>query len=146
MSSYPHPPLFFFFLSLILRLSVNTQMQTECLSVLMKSIREDIEKEHHAIQKGDIIVFFKVAEFVTSFQYHKFLTSKVSYTLIPTCFLVDTLHPQTQNCCNARCMFLSVNFLLHMVIMLLMPGALNSLLSKLLIAYFCCKHLVKSCT
>ncbi|XP_017972873.1 PREDICTED: protein timeless homolog isoform X1 [Theobroma cacao] len=45
-------------------------------NVLMKSIREDIEKEHHAIQKGDIIVFFKVAEFVTSFQYHKFLTSK----------------------------------------------------------------------
>ncbi|XP_022736248.1 protein timeless homolog isoform X2 [Durio zibethinus] len=45
-------------------------------NVLMKSIREDIEKEHHAIQKGDIIVFFKVAEFVTSFQYHKFLNSK----------------------------------------------------------------------
>ncbi|XWS48502.1 hypothetical protein CRYUN_Cryun13aG0083200 [Craigia yunnanensis] len=45
-------------------------------NVLMKSIHEDIEKEHHAIQKGDIIVFFKVADFVTSFQYHKFLTSK----------------------------------------------------------------------
>ncbi|XVF12596.1 hypothetical protein REPUB_Repub08aG0132500 [Reevesia pubescens] len=45
-------------------------------NVLMKSIREDIEKEHHAIQKGDIIVFFKVAEFVTSFQYHRFLISK----------------------------------------------------------------------
>ncbi|OMO53292.1 Timeless protein [Corchorus capsularis] len=45
-------------------------------NVLMKSIREDIEKEHHAIQKVDIMVFFKVAEFVTSFQYHKFLASK----------------------------------------------------------------------
>ncbi|XVF53482.1 hypothetical protein PTKIN_Ptkin05aG0102800 [Pterospermum kingtungense] len=45
-------------------------------NVLMKSIHDDIEKEHHAIQMGDIIVFFKVAEFVTSFQYHKFLISQ----------------------------------------------------------------------
>ncbi|KAB2054587.1 hypothetical protein ES319_A12G264900v1 [Gossypium barbadense] len=47
-------------------------------NVLMKSVREDIEKEHHTVQKGDIIVFFKVAEFVTSFQYHKYLASKPS--------------------------------------------------------------------
>ncbi|KAL4348537.1 hypothetical protein GQ457_17G024620 [Hibiscus cannabinus] len=47
-------------------------------NVLMKSVREDIEKEHHTVQKGDIIVFFKVAEFVTSFQYRKCLTSKPS--------------------------------------------------------------------
>ncbi|MBA0773629.1 hypothetical protein Gotri_008889 [Gossypium trilobum] len=47
-------------------------------NVLMKSVREDIEKEHHTVQKGDIIVFFKVAEFVTSFQYHKCLASKPS--------------------------------------------------------------------
>ncbi|GMJ06484.1 TIMELESS [Hibiscus trionum] len=47
-------------------------------NVLMKSVREDIEKEHHTVQKGDIVVFFKVAEFVTSFQYHKCLTSKPS--------------------------------------------------------------------
>ncbi|TYI52979.1 hypothetical protein E1A91_D12G286800v1 [Gossypium mustelinum] len=53
-------------------------MQTQCMSVFMKSVREDIEKEHHTVQKGDIIVFFKVAEFVTSFQYHKCLASKPS--------------------------------------------------------------------
>ncbi|PPD70659.1 hypothetical protein GOBAR_DD32464 [Gossypium barbadense] len=47
-------------------------------NVFMKSVREDIEKEHHTVQKGDIIVFFKVAEFVTSFQYHKCLASKPS--------------------------------------------------------------------
>ncbi|KAM3729911.1 hypothetical protein ACB098_12G046900 [Castanea mollissima] len=45
-------------------------------NVLMQSIREDIEKEHHAIQKNDVIVFFQVAQFVTSFQHHKFLNSK----------------------------------------------------------------------
>ncbi|XP_059434637.1 uncharacterized protein LOC132167643 isoform X2 [Corylus avellana] len=45
-------------------------------NVLMQSIREDIEKESHAIQKSDVIVFFQVAQFVTSFQYHKFLNSK----------------------------------------------------------------------
>lgn len=43
----------------------------------MQSIREDIEKEHHAIQKSDVFVFFQVVQFVTSFQYHKFSTSKV---------------------------------------------------------------------
>ncbi|OAY48388.1 hypothetical protein MANES_06G155000v8 [Manihot esculenta] len=43
-------------------------------NVLMQTICEDIEKEHHAIQKSDIVVFFQVAQFVTSFQYHKFLT------------------------------------------------------------------------
>ncbi|XP_062149653.1 uncharacterized protein LOC133858182 isoform X3 [Alnus glutinosa] len=45
-------------------------------NVLMQSIREDIGKESHAIQKSDIIVFFQVAQFVTSFQYHKFLNSQ----------------------------------------------------------------------
>ncbi|GLT35849.1 hypothetical protein SLA2020_102660 [Shorea laevis] len=45
-------------------------------NVLMLSIHEDIEKEHHAIQNGDVVVFFKVAEFVTCFQYQKFLTSQ----------------------------------------------------------------------
>lgn len=43
----------------------------------MQTICEDIEKEHHAIQKSDIVVFFQVAQFVTSFQYHKFLTYEV---------------------------------------------------------------------
>ena len=52
-------------------------MQSYFLPVLMQSIREDIEKEHHAIQKNDVIVFFQVAQFVTSFQHHKFLNSKV---------------------------------------------------------------------
>ncbi|GAV84903.1 TIMELESS domain-containing protein/TIMELESS_C domain-containing protein [Cephalotus follicularis] len=45
-------------------------------NVLIQSIREDIEKEHHAIQNSDIIIFFQVAQFITSFQYHKFLTSE----------------------------------------------------------------------
>nr|XP_016502517.1 PREDICTED: protein timeless homolog isoform X2 [Nicotiana tabacum] len=42
-------------------------------NVLMQSVRDDIEKEHHAIQNSDILIFFQVAQFVTSFQYHKFL-------------------------------------------------------------------------
>ncbi|KHG23813.1 Protein timeless [Gossypium arboreum] len=58
-------------------------------NVLMKSVREDIEKEHHTVQKGDIIVFFKVAEFVTSFQYHKYLASKIRM-----CDLVLKLFPE----------------------------------------------------
>ncbi|KAJ7974108.1 Timeless protein [Quillaja saponaria] len=45
-------------------------------NVLMQSICEDVEKEHHAIQRSDIVVFFQVAEFVTSFQYQKCLASK----------------------------------------------------------------------
>ncbi|XP_058100318.1 uncharacterized protein LOC131245111 isoform X3 [Magnolia sinica] len=45
-------------------------------NVLMQSIREDIEKEHHAIQSSDVIVFFEVAHFVTAFQHHKFSISK----------------------------------------------------------------------
>ncbi|KAF5732400.1 protein timeless [Tripterygium wilfordii] len=45
-------------------------------NVLMRSVREDIEKECHGIQSSDIIVFFHVSHFVTSFQYHKFLISK----------------------------------------------------------------------
>lgn len=47
----------------------------------MQSIREDIEKEHHAIQNSDVVIFFQVAWFVTSFQYHKFLNSKVKNVL-----------------------------------------------------------------
>ncbi|XP_057425130.1 uncharacterized protein LOC130718546 isoform X1 [Lotus japonicus] len=45
-------------------------------NVLMRSIREDIEKEHPAIQKSDVVVFFQVAAFVTSFQFHKYSSSK----------------------------------------------------------------------
>lgn len=45
----------------------------------MQSILEDIVKEHLEIQSSDIIVFFKVAEFVTSFQYHKCITTKVRH-------------------------------------------------------------------
>lgn len=47
--------------------------------VLMQTLREDIEKEHHSIQQSDIVVFFQVAQFVTSFQYYKFLASKVRH-------------------------------------------------------------------
>ncbi|XP_019442095.1 PREDICTED: protein timeless homolog isoform X2 [Lupinus angustifolius] len=45
-------------------------------NVLMRSIREDIEKEHPAIQRSDVVVFFEVAEFVTAFQFYKYSTSK----------------------------------------------------------------------
>ncbi|KAE9611334.1 putative timeless protein [Lupinus albus] len=45
-------------------------------NVLMRSIREGIEKEHPAIQRSDVVVFFEVAEFVTAFQFYKYSTSK----------------------------------------------------------------------
>ncbi|MBA0835338.1 hypothetical protein Goarm_007621 [Gossypium armourianum] len=65
-------------------------------NVLMKSVREDIEKEHHTVQKGDIIVFFKVAEFVTSFQYHKCLASKIRMcNLVLKLFPEDSKEPLT---------------------------------------------------
>lgn len=57
----------------------------------MQSIREDIEKEHHAIQKSDVVIFFQVAQFVTAFQYHKTSASKViekisySYSVFQFC-------------------------------------------------------------
>ncbi|KAK2983623.1 hypothetical protein RJ640_023157 [Escallonia rubra] len=47
------------------------QFLSGAYNVLMQSIREDIEKEHHAIQKNDVVVFFQVARFVTAFQYRK---------------------------------------------------------------------------
>ncbi|WCJ36759.1 timeless family protein [Euphorbia peplus] len=47
-------------------------------NVLMQTISEDIEMEHPSVQKSDIVVFFKVTQFVTSFQYHKYLTLKPS--------------------------------------------------------------------
>ncbi|CAH1416725.1 unnamed protein product [Lactuca virosa] len=43
--------------------------------VLMQSIREDIEKEHHVIENTDVVIFFQVAEFIMSFQNHKLLAS-----------------------------------------------------------------------
>lgn len=54
----------------------------------MQSLREDIEKEHSSIQESDVIVFFQVAQFVTSFQYHKFFTSKVRDTTCTLNFLL----------------------------------------------------------
>ncbi|KAL0318056.1 UNVERIFIED_CONTAM: hypothetical protein Sangu_2219900 [Sesamum angustifolium] len=45
--------------------------------VLMLSIREDIEKENQEIQSSDVVMFFQAAQFVTSFQYHKCLASKI---------------------------------------------------------------------
>lgn len=49
----------------------------QCTTVLMQSIHEDIEKEHHAVQNSDVITFFQVASFVTSFHRNKILISKV---------------------------------------------------------------------
>ncbi|KMZ63424.1 Timeless family protein [Zostera marina] len=45
-------------------------------NVLMQSIHEDIVKEHHAVQNSDVITFFQVASFVTSFHRNKILISK----------------------------------------------------------------------
>ncbi|KAI6696421.1 hypothetical protein NL676_016540 [Syzygium grande] len=45
-------------------------------NVLMQSVREDIEREQLNIQRNDVVYFFEVAKFVTSFQYHKFSASK----------------------------------------------------------------------
>ncbi|KAI5400283.1 uncharacterized protein LOC127091582 isoform X9 [Lathyrus oleraceus] len=45
-------------------------------NVLMRSVREDIVKEHPAIQKSDVVVFFQVADFISSFQFYKYSTSK----------------------------------------------------------------------
>lgn len=67
----------FFIFNVVQRLN----LESNFLSVLMQSIREDIEKEHLQIQKCDIVNFFKVAEFVTSFQYHKYLISQVRFEL-----------------------------------------------------------------
>ncbi|KAI9094780.1 hypothetical protein K1719_026586 [Acacia pycnantha] len=47
-------------------------------NTLMQSICEDVEKEHPAIQHSDVIVFFAVAEFVTSFQFYKYSASKMN--------------------------------------------------------------------
>ncbi|XP_031093945.1 interaptin [Ipomoea triloba] len=42
-------------------------------NVLIESVREDIDKEHHTVQNSDVLIFIHVAQFVVSFQYHKFL-------------------------------------------------------------------------
>ncbi|XP_057480402.1 uncharacterized protein LOC130767528 [Actinidia eriantha] len=47
-------------------------------NVLMQSIREDVEKEHHTIQNSDVVIFFQVAQFITSFQYQKSLFLKLN--------------------------------------------------------------------
>ncbi|KAL9412393.1 hypothetical protein AB3S75_045925 [Citrus x aurantiifolia] len=52
------------------------QFLTGSYNVLMQSIQEDIEKEVPAIQSSDIISFFRVAQFLVSFQYHKIAFSK----------------------------------------------------------------------
>ncbi|KAF8020353.1 hypothetical protein BT93_G0911 [Corymbia citriodora subsp. variegata] len=51
-------------------------------NVLMQSVREDIEREQLNIQRNDVVYFFEVAKFVTSFQYHKFSTSKPNADMV----------------------------------------------------------------
>ncbi|CAA7024796.1 unnamed protein product [Microthlaspi erraticum] len=51
-----------------------SQFMSGGYNVLMKSVCEDIEKEH--LQNSDIVIFFQVAQAVTSFQLHK---SSASY-------------------------------------------------------------------
>ncbi|GER46687.1 topoisomerase 1-associated factor, partial [Striga asiatica] len=47
-------------------------------NVLMRSILDDIVKEHQEILSSDVVIFFQVAQFATSFQYHKCVGSKPS--------------------------------------------------------------------
>ncbi|XP_020522240.1 uncharacterized protein LOC18433200 isoform X1 [Amborella trichopoda] len=53
-------------------------------NVLMESIREDIEKEHHAIQNSDVVIFFQVVQFLMAFQRHKYANSKVMMKATPS--------------------------------------------------------------
>ncbi|XP_024963068.1 protein timeless homolog isoform X2 [Cynara cardunculus var. scolymus] len=65
-------------------------------NVLMQSIREDIEKERHAIETSDVVSFFQVAEFVMSFQHHKLLSSKIHMLdLVLKMSTEDSKEPQT---------------------------------------------------
>ncbi|GAU32321.1 hypothetical protein TSUD_43630 [Trifolium subterraneum] len=52
------------------------QFLSGAYNVLMRSVCEDIVKEHPSVQNSDVVVFFQVAEFVTSFQFYKYSTSK----------------------------------------------------------------------
>lgn len=83
-------------LSIIIILPTMTDNPTLIL-VLMQSIQDEIERDHHAIETGDVNIFFKVAHFITAFQHHKFSVLKVSQIVIqcdPTCSML----------------FLSINF------------------------------------
>ncbi|KAJ8754478.1 hypothetical protein K2173_005639 [Erythroxylum novogranatense] len=65
-------------------------------NALTQSICEDIEKEHNGVQNSDVIIFFQVAQFVTSFQYHKFLNSKIRMLdLVIKILPEDSKEPQT---------------------------------------------------
>lgn len=60
----------------------------------MQSVREDIDKDHQEIENGEVIIFFQVARFVTSFQYHKFLSLMVinNFMELKSLFLFGVLH------------------------------------------------------
>ncbi|KAK9121617.1 hypothetical protein Syun_019234 [Stephania yunnanensis] len=53
------------------------QLLSGAYNDLMESIREDIEKEHHVIESNDVLVFFHVTQFITAFQYQKFLCTMI---------------------------------------------------------------------
>ncbi|KAK9094444.1 hypothetical protein Scep_025913 [Stephania cephalantha] len=53
------------------------QLLSGAYNDLMESIREDIEKEHHVIESNDVLVFFHVTQFITAFQYRKFLCTMI---------------------------------------------------------------------
>ncbi|GFP81047.1 protein timeless homolog [Phtheirospermum japonicum] len=60
------------------------------------SIREDIEKDLQEITSSDIVTFFKVAQFITSFQYHKCAASKIRMLdLVLKQSSEDSKEPQT---------------------------------------------------
>ncbi|KAK9665372.1 hypothetical protein RND81_14G108100 [Saponaria officinalis] len=65
------------------------QFLTGGYNVLMQSIVADIEKEHHAIQTSDVLMFFHLAQFVTSFQYHKSVLIKHNVEANPESSLGD---------------------------------------------------------
>ncbi|XP_057950492.1 uncharacterized protein LOC131145435 isoform X2 [Malania oleifera] len=72
------------------------QFLSEAYNVLMQSVREDIEKEHHSVQNSDVVAFFQVAQFVMSFQYRKFSISKTnigtnSFEAFPDKYVDSTL-------------------------------------------------------
>ncbi|XP_031477272.1 uncharacterized protein LOC116248552 [Nymphaea colorata] len=46
-------------------------------NVLMQSIRNDIQKDHHTVQNGDVMHFFQVARFFTAYQFYRYPVPKV---------------------------------------------------------------------
>ncbi|XP_078431748.1 timeless family protein isoform X2 [Wolffia australiana] len=59
------------------------QLLTGGYNVMMQSAYEDIEKDQDGFQTSEIIIFYRVACFVTNFQYHRILISTPQYSCAP---------------------------------------------------------------